>query len=332
MSWDDLPAEMHAIVRSYCDLLDTLFLSSTCRKEREHWKTLPLKGGPDEKWARSTVELVIKRGYTILFMDMASYSPKMAVSCFWHAAEANRIDYVKYLVTCVDLPQEPLPLGFLSLLQNSQRRGDLEMTLFLLRLACQRKREWPLPDSVVDYILTADSVALLEELHRGDHYAAKPEIRSSLVRRAIEHKARRCLKKLDEWGVVGPKCHRNVCSTAARTGCIELLKWLRERGCPWDKRIVRAAIEADSAYCLRYAICNGCPMELMYDTSRSPQCRAYVNDASLQRKDEKERSRWFAGVLLPWQPKSDVDVSTLEWEIKPVKPVILRGARIDTIF
>ncbi|KXZ45254.1 hypothetical protein GPECTOR_56g350 [Gonium pectorale] len=47
---------------------------------------------------------------------------------------------------------------------------------------------------------------------------------------------------------------------AARSGSVELLAWLRERGCPWDGRAVTAAAESGCVAALEWLAEQGCPM------------------------------------------------------------------------
>ncbi|KXZ45255.1 hypothetical protein GPECTOR_56g351 [Gonium pectorale] len=47
---------------------------------------------------------------------------------------------------------------------------------------------------------------------------------------------------------------------AARSGSVELLAWLRERGCPWDSRAVTAAARSGYVAALEWLAERGCPM------------------------------------------------------------------------
>jgi len=48
---------------------------------------------------------------------------------------------------------------------------------------------------------------------------------------------------------------------AAEGGHFELLKWLREMGCPWDYRTCAEAAAKGHFEMLKWAIENGCPQE-----------------------------------------------------------------------
>ena len=60
----------------------------------------------------------------------------------------------------------------------------------------------------------------------------------------------------DEW----------ACTGAAEGGHLEILKWLRSEGCPWDERTCKDAAEYGHLDVLKWAIDNGCPYEVNYWT------------------------------------------------------------------
>ena len=51
------------------------------------------------------------------------------------------------------------------------------------------------------------------------------------------------------------------CKHMARNGNVELLKFLRENGCPWDRFTCYKAAENGHLECLKYAHENGCPWD-----------------------------------------------------------------------
>lgn len=55
---------------------------------------------------------------------------------------------------------------------------------------------------------------------------------------------------------------------AAKEGHLEVLKWLRERGCPWDWDAMTCAHADDGAHLdvLRWARENGCPFGFFGET------------------------------------------------------------------
>jgi hypothetical protein len=50
-----------------------------------------------------------------------------------------------------------------------------------------------------------------------------------------------------------------MCATAARTGDIDLLMWLRANGCPWGLYMCESAAESGHLDVLRWLVENGCP-------------------------------------------------------------------------
>ncbi|KXZ47939.1 hypothetical protein GPECTOR_31g301 [Gonium pectorale] len=53
---------------------------------------------------------------------------------------------------------------------------------------------------------------------------------------------------------------RKLFASAAKSGSVELMAWLRERGCPWDASAVVSAATAGSAPALEWLAERGCPM------------------------------------------------------------------------
>ena len=51
------------------------------------------------------------------------------------------------------------------------------------------------------------------------------------------------------------------CARMARNGNVELLKFLQEKGCPWDEGTCRGAAFAGNLECLKYAREKGCPWD-----------------------------------------------------------------------
>lgn len=48
---------------------------------------------------------------------------------------------------------------------------------------------------------------------------------------------------------------------ASRSGHLDILKWAREKGCPWDHMTCRAAAEGGHSEVLQWARQNGCPWD-----------------------------------------------------------------------
>ena len=61
------------------------------------------------------------------------------------------------------------------------------------------------------------------------------------------------------------KCSRSkkklICSRMARNGKLELLKFLRVQGCPWDRSTCSEAAKNGHLECLKYLHENGCPWD-----------------------------------------------------------------------
>ena len=52
---------------------------------------------------------------------------------------------------------------------------------------------------------------------------------------------------------------RNLCNFAARAGHLEVLKWARLNGCPWDESTCCHAAKGGHLKVLQWARCDGCP-------------------------------------------------------------------------
>merc|ERR1711934_1185224 len=66
-------------------------------------------------------------------------------------------------------------------------------------------------------------------------------------------------------------CPWNVgaCNSAAGEGHLECLKWLRSEGCPWDARACAGAALDGHLDVLQWAIDNGCPYVVTDRTRRA---------------------------------------------------------------
>jgi hypothetical protein len=54
---------------------------------------------------------------------------------------------------------------------------------------------------------------------------------------------------------------KNLCATAAGKGDLDLLKWLRAKGVPWDSRTVNTAVEGGNFEVLKWLAANQCPWD-----------------------------------------------------------------------
>ena len=59
----------------------------------------------------------------------------------------------------------------------------------------------------------------------------------------------------------GHALDQDTCSNAAMGGHLDVLKWLREGGCPWDESTTYAASEGGHLGVLKYAHESGCPWD-----------------------------------------------------------------------
>ena len=59
----------------------------------------------------------------------------------------------------------------------------------------------------------------------------------------------------------GGPWNRNTCSSAAGGGHLEVLQWARENKCPWDKWTCAEAASGGHLHVLQWARANGCPWD-----------------------------------------------------------------------
>ena len=56
-----------------------------------------------------------------------------------------------------------------------------------------------------------------------------------------------------------------TCSRAAKGGHLEVLKWARENGCPWNEQTCAYAAKGGHLEVLKWAHANGCPTPTPHD-------------------------------------------------------------------
>ena len=61
--------------------------------------------------------------------------------------------------------------------------------------------------------------------------------------------------------LLAPGSDAGLCADAAMGGHIEVLKWLRAEGCPWDQWTCFFAVHQGHVEILRWARKNGCPWD-----------------------------------------------------------------------
>ena len=80
-----------------------------------------------------------------------------------------------------------------------------------------------------------------------------------IIKHAVIKNNRECIKfiLMNKLDLLGP----SATETAALTGNLEMLKFLRQNGCVWNSRTCTAAAHNGSLECLKYAHFNGCPWD-----------------------------------------------------------------------
>ncbi|GFR45438.1 hypothetical protein Agub_g6817 [Astrephomene gubernaculifera] len=106
---------------------------------------------------------------------------------------------------------------------------------------------------------------------------------------------------------------------AAQSGNLELLRWLRERGCPWNEYTLNRAAEAGCEEALEWLVKQGCPWEEMGG--------AYTTAA---RQGDLLTMRCLRRLGCPWGPpglvfedciEAGCDLPILDWLLKEGCPV-----------
>ncbi|KXZ45296.1 hypothetical protein GPECTOR_56g392 [Gonium pectorale] len=118
---------------------------------------------------------------------------------------------------------------------------------------------WPADTSLPDVWCAAAGkghLHVLQALHAagrcvGAQYAANYAARSGHLH---------VLAWLVETPGLGPPLDEELFRAAAESGSVELLAWLRERGCPWDERSFAAAARSGCEAALEWLAERGCPM------------------------------------------------------------------------
>jgi hypothetical protein len=63
---------------------------------------------------------------------------------------------------------------------------------------------------------------------------------------------------------------------AAKGGFLEVLRWARQNGCPWDEWTCTRAAEGGFLEMLQWAHENGCPWDKDTWDYADPRCRTYL--------------------------------------------------------
>ncbi|KXZ49073.1 hypothetical protein GPECTOR_23g158 [Gonium pectorale] len=97
---------------------------------------------------------------------------------------------------------------------------------------------------------------------------------------------------------------------AAGSGSVEVLAWLRQRGCPWDSHAYSEAVKAGCEAALEWLVEQGCPME----DSGQPYIDAW-------RSGDLAMARCLRRLGVPWGPDGKVfffAAATAQFAISPL--------------
>ena len=72
--------------------------------------------------------------------------------------------------------------------------------------------------------------------------------------------------------------NESACQWAVMGGQLEILKWLRSEGCPWNARICAAAAANGHLDVLKYARENGCPWDYRTWQNAAESTREWLKD------------------------------------------------------
>ena len=171
---------------------------------------------------------------------------------------------------------------------------------------------------VVTHILGTDyylpdpaDIASLREVSRGMCDAVDETGRSLQMFGAHEAAERghlSTLKHLHRQGLM--RFTAEVCAKGAGSGNLELLKWMRENGCPWDKFTCSAAAHGGQLEVLQWARANRCPWDEYTCT-----CAA--------RRGNLQLLQWLRANGCPW------DTYTCAWAAEGGHLEVLQWARAN---
>ena len=221
---------------------------------------------PFREWHKVALECLCAK--SPMYHDLCvvfNGDPKNALS---RAIRLNRTEIVKFLASlwaCESTYQSITTVaaghGNIQLLQilhedkfpwdaktcaAAARGGHLEC----LKYAHENGCKWDA--STLFGTILRDQVSCLEYAHSNRCPGHK-----QMGQKAVQVKSMQCLQYL-----VTHKCCGDdfaACAQAAADGSVDILKYLHENGCRWDRSTVEAAARAGKVKTLRYAIENGCP-------------------------------------------------------------------------
>jgi hypothetical protein len=171
----------------------------------------------------------------------------------------------------------------------------------------------PVKENILEYILFPPEVTL--------DFLKGLKATNWAVRQAVN------TKKLEIVTWVHKKCGElnrpDICSYAARIGSLEILKYLRDHGCPWNVFTCDEAAASGNLKLLKWARAEGCP----WDTATFTRAASGVADPKIFEFLFREGCPWTDEVVMHL-----VDVSKwglVRWAVErgcPYEEEILREA------
>lgn len=115
---------------------------------------------------------------------------------------------------------------------------------------------------------------------------------------------------------MGVQWRSNVCTVAASGGYLELLMWVRQKGCEWDEWTTYAAAHANQLETLKWAVDNGCTWKtaetfafaarnnnlemLKWSYEQQKGCFTEEMCANAAEKGNLEMLQWLRKEKCPW--------------------------------
>ncbi|PNH06642.1 Ankyrin repeat domain-containing protein [Tetrabaena socialis] len=193
-------------------------------------------GSPTVDW-QAKVEWLETRGY-----------PKTAEACRKAATESDALPRLQWL------RQRSYPIN-MHAAANAAEAGDMEALQYVLGQGAEKD---PLGIDVMQYAAKGGHVAVMEMLdtmHERGAPMGKETVRTAAAAGHLPAVA---------WLVETLGADRalttGVFAAAAQAGSMELLRWLRARGCPWDATVFAAGAEGGSEEQLKWLVDRGCLM------------------------------------------------------------------------
>ncbi|PNH05853.1 Ankyrin repeat domain-containing protein, partial [Tetrabaena socialis] len=207
-------------------------------------------GSPTTDW-RAKVEWLEARGYL-----------QTTAACERAATKPDALPRLQWLRQC----GYPLDMGVVACAAGA---GNVEALQYVLGQGAKMHAE------VMRYAAEGGHLAVMEMLHvRG------VSVRGGAVVAAASSGHLPAVAWLVERLSAGAALTRRLFAAAARAGSMELLAWLRARGCPWDATAFVAATDAGSEEQLEWLAEQGCPMG---DDGDAYACAAHYGDLAMLR-------------------------------------------------